>query len=175
MSAPVALEQAPPVPRRRMTNRKTLVAVLLALSLALTARMWLVEPVLVATDSMAPTMEEGSLALVLKPDPGTQRISAGTTVVFPHPEDGSTTIKRVIATGGQTVEVRDALLFVDGQEVPEPFVDHSRIDGTWFGPAVVPPGHVFLMGDNRGVSVDSRHFGTIPAENLEATVLWPWP
>jgi signal peptidase I len=174
MSAPTALEQAPPVQRRRVTQRRTLVAVLLVLSLAVAARMWLVAPVLVASDSMAPTLEEGSLALVLKPDPGAHRVSAGTTVVFPHPEDGSTTIKRVIATGGQTVELRDALLFVDGQEVPEPFVDHSRIDGTWFGPAVVPPGHVFLMGDNRGASVDSRHFGTIPAEELEATVLWPW-
>lgn len=173
-----ALSTAPPParetgPRGRPVGRRTLWAVLLGLVLVLATRIWLVEPVVVASDSMEPTMGEGSIALLLKPDPDPDRISAGTTVVFPHPEDGSTTVKRVVATGGQSVEIRDALLFVDGQEVEESFVDHSRIDGTWFGPAEVPQGHVFVMGDNRGVSVDSRHFGTVPAGTLEATVLLP--
>jgi signal peptidase I len=171
-----------PAPSRKTQARKqrgpirprTFGAVLLGLTLVLAARLWLVAPVVVASDSMEPTMGEGSVALLLKPDPDPDTVSAGTTVVFPHPEDGSTLVKRVVATGGQSVEIRDALLFVDGQEVEEPFIDHSRIDGTWFGPAEVPPGHVFVMGDNRGVSVDSRHFGTIPAEDLEATVLLPW-
>ncbi|GAA1770052.1 signal peptidase I [Kocuria aegyptia] len=170
-----------PVPTRKDESRshrgpigsRMFWAVLLGLALVLAARIWLIAPVVVASDSMEPTMGEGGVALLLKPGPDPGKVSAGTVVVFPHPEDGSTTVKRVVATGGQSVEIRDALLFVDGQEVAEPFVDHSRIDGTWFGPAEVPQGHVFVMGDNRGVSVDSRHFGTVPAEDLEAAVLLP--
>lgn len=170
-----------PVPTRKNQDRsrrgpvgaRTVRAVLLALALVLAARIWLVAPVVVASDSMEPTVKEGALALLLKPDPGTDRASAGTMVVFPHPQDGSLTVKRVVATGGQTVAIEDAVLVVDGHIVAEPHIDHERIDGTWFGPVTVPPGHVFVMGDNRGVSVDSRHFGSIPAESLDATVLLP--
>ncbi|KLU10317.1 signal peptidase I [Kocuria sp. CNJ-770] len=148
---------------------------MLGLALVLAARIWLVAPVVVASDSMEPTLGEGSVALLLKPGPDPAGVSAGSTVVFPHPDDGSTTVKRVVATGGQTVAIEDSVLVVDGVAVDEPFVDRSRIDGTYFGPVTVPEGHVFVMGDNRGVSVDSRHFGSVPAEDLEATVLLPWP
>lgn len=171
-----------PVPARKDESRtrrgpigsRAVWAVLLGLALVLAARIWLIAPVVVASDSMEPTMGEGSIALVLKPDPDPAMVSAGSVVVFPHPDDGSTTVKRVVATGGQTVAIEDALLVVDGRVVEEPFVDHSRIDGTYFGPVTVPDGHVFVMGDNRGVSVDSRHFGTVPADHLDARVLLPW-
>ncbi|MFF0990101.1 signal peptidase I [Kocuria nitroreducens] len=172
--APVPTRKKPDRTRRRPIGSRTVWAVLLGLALVLAARIWLVEPVVVASDSMEPTMGKGSVALLLKPDPDPHTVSAGTTVVFPHPEDGSTTVKRVVATGGQTVAIEDSVLVVDGRTVAEPFVDHSRIDGTYFGPVTVPDGHVFVMGDNRGVSVDSRHFGTVPAEDLEARVLLPW-
>jgi signal peptidase I len=62
---------------------------------------------------------------------------------------------------------------VDGARVNEPFVDHSRIDGTYFGPVNVPAGHVFVLGDNRAVSIDSREFGAVPLENFDMSLLWP--
>ncbi|MFF0903248.1 UNVERIFIED_CONTAM: signal peptidase I [Kocuria sp. CPCC 205316] len=172
---PVPTRQKPDRTRHRPIGPRTVWAVLLGVALVLAVRVWLIDPVVVASDSMEPTMGQRSVALLLKLDPDPAAVSPGTAVVFPHPDDGSTIVKRVVATGGQTVAIEDSRLVVDGRTVDEPFVDHSRIDGTYFGPVTVPDEHVFVMGDNRGVSVDSRHFGTVPAEDLEATVLLPRP
>jgi signal peptidase I len=60
-----------------------------------------------------------------------------------------------------------------GVPQPEPGIDHSRIDGTYFGPVTVPAGHVFVLGDNRAGSIDSRIYGSVPLGDLQATVLWP--
>jgi signal peptidase I len=92
-------------------------------------------------------------------------------VVFTSPEDGHDAIKRVIAVAGQEVALRDAVLHVDGVAVHEPQVDLSRIDGTWFGPVTVPDDAVFLMGDARGRSIDSRVYGSVPLEDVHGRVL----
>ena len=110
---------------------------------------------------------------MLKTAPPADAVTAGHLAVFRSPKDGHTTIKRVIAVGGQQVAILDAILYVDGVRVSEPFVDHSRIDGTYFGPVTVPMGRVFVLGDNRAVSIDSREFGAVPLRNFETTLLWP--
>ncbi|GAB3546179.1 signal peptidase I [Arthrobacter tumbae] len=149
------------------------VAVVLVCCLAalLALRIWVLEPLIVASDSMEPTVPEGSTVLLLK----SPSFEAGSLVSFRSPIDDALTLKRVVAVAGQTVAFEDALLVIDGREIPEPFVDHSRIDGTYFGPVTVPAGHVFVLGDNRGRSIDSRDFGAIPVHSIEATVLWPSP
>ena len=145
--------------------------VILALLLGL--RLWVVEPLAVSSTSMEPTVSRGSTIFVLKFHPSADALTAGRLVVFSNPEDGHPTIKRVIAVGGQQVAILDAILYVDGFRVSEPFVDHSRIDGTYFGPVTVPMGRVFVLGDNRAVSIDSRDFGAVPLRNFETTLLWP--
>lgn len=70
-------------------------------------------------------------------------------------------VKRVIATGGQTVEIKDGKVFVDGKELSEPYLDSQLVqngtrDGGFTGIHTVPEGRVFVMGDNRAVSHDSR-------------------
>ncbi|WP_299166628.1 signal peptidase I [uncultured Arthrobacter sp.] len=168
MSAPqhrIVAEQRQAVPVRRST-----IALILCAALAVLAvRIWLVEPLTVASDSMEPTIAEGSTVVLLKHSSA----EPGALVSFRNPVDGAATLKRIVAGGGQTVAFKDALLYVDGREIPEPFVDHSRIDGTYFGPVTVPEGHVFVLGDNRGRSIDSRDFGAIPIDSIEATVIWP--
>lgn len=160
-------------PRRLLAGRRRGAALLLGVAAVLACRAWVLEPLVVASDSMEPAVPQGSLVLLLKTGPGADGAAAGDLVVFPNPVDGHTTVKRVVAVGGQSVAIEDALLVVDGERVHEPLVDHSRIDGTWFGPVTVPPEHVFVLGDSRGVSVDSRDYGSIPLSSVEATVLLP--
>ncbi|MGF9648098.1 signal peptidase I [Pseudarthrobacter oxydans] len=144
---------------------------LIPLLVVLAVRTWLVEPFTVSSDSMEPTIPSGAVVLLYKPAAATGWIRNGVVVAFTSPADGHTVIKRVIAGEGQTVAIRDAELYVDDVAVPEPFIDHSRIDATYFGPVEVPAGSVFVLGDNRGVSIDSRDFGAVPLTAIQGTLL----
>src|SRR6478609_3365480 len=158
---------------RQGFRRKTITtAVLLAAGL-LASRLWLVEPVTVSSESMEPALPKGSTVLMFNPGPALGSLRAGDLVVFTSPEDGNAAVKRAIAFAGQTVAIEDSVLVVDGVPQAEPGIDHSRIDGTYFGPVTVPAGHVFVLGDNRAGSIDSRIYGSVPLESLQATVLWP--
>jgi signal peptidase I len=77
----------------------------------------------------------------------------------------------VVAVGGDRVALEYAVLVVNGRPVSEPYVDHSRIDGTYFGPVTVPAGHVFVLGDNRFGSIDSRVYGPVPLDAVTGRVL----
>ena len=158
--------------RQGFRGRTITTAVLLAAGL-LAARLWLVEPVTVSSESMEPALPRGSTVLIFKPGPALGSLRTGDLVVFTSPEDGNPAVKRAIAFGGQTVAIEDSVLVVDGIAQAEPGIDHSRIDGTYFGPVTVPAGHVFVLGDNRAGSIDSRTYGSVPLESLQATVLWP--
>ncbi len=147
-----------------------MLALLPALAL-LGARAWLVEPFTVSSDSMEPAIARGSVVLMYKPAAAPGTVDRGMVVAFTSPEDGHVAIKRVIAVAGQSVAIRDAELFVDGLHVDEPFIDHSRIDATYFGPVTVPAGSIFVLGDNRGVSVDSRDYGSVPLTAIQGTLL----
>ena len=60
---------------------------------------------------------------------------------------------------------------VNDEDVDEPFVDYARVNGEYFGPVRVPAAHVFVLGDNRGDSVDSRAFGAVPVAAIVGTVV----
>jgi signal peptidase I len=81
-----------------------------------------------------------------------------------------------VAVGGQTVGLEDGVLVVDGRRPPEPYVEHDAVDSVFFGPVRVPRRSVFVLGDNRADSVDSRSFGSLGREALVGRVarrLWP--
>lgn len=173
--------QCPAVFRSRRARRKAQktdgrwprllgVALIPALVL-LPVRAWLVEPVVVSSDSMEPAISAGAVVFLYKPAVAAGLVRNGVVVAFTSPADGGTAIKRVVAEEGQTVAIRDGELYVDGLAVSEPSIDRSRIDATYFGPHEVPAGSVFVLGDNRAVSIDSRDFGAVPLGSIQGTLL----
>ena len=89
----------------------------------------------------------------------------GEVVVFRSPRDQSRDfVKRVIGLPGDTVEIVDGTVYVNGLQLVEPYLD--RKDNTTMAPVEVEPGTVFVLGDNRGSSNDSRSWGPVPTENL---------
>lgn len=101
----------------------------------------------------------------------------GDLVLFEEPASGDKiAIKRVVGLPGDKVAVWDGVLFVNGERRPEPYINYQSTDSAFFGPEKVPEDHVFVMGDNRNNSLDSRFFGAVPEEKVLGKVslrLWP--
>ena len=125
----------------------------------------------VSSDSMEPTFCAGGIVVVTRHvDP--DRIARDDVVTFDSPLDGHRTIKRVVALAGQQVGLRDARLYVDGGPVDEPWVDLRTIDGVYSETVTIPAGAVYVLGDNREFSVDSRAFGPLPTSRLAGRLLF---
>jgi signal peptidase I len=98
----------------------------------------------------------------------------GDVVTFSVPDEEGVLIKRVVALPGETVEVRSGQVFVDGQPLEEHWT--TRLGGPDYPPTVVPPLHIFVLGDNRPISRDSRYFGPVPVDEIvgrACLVCWP--
>jgi len=177
-----ASKSAPPRTEETSFGRwliETVILVALAFALAQGIRAFVIQPFVIPTGSMIPTIEIGDRVLAEKvsyrffDEP-----AAGDIVVFDDPTgEHPQLIKRVIATEGQTVDVRDGSVFVDGEELVEPYTHGKPTDpGEVALPVTVPAGYVWLMGDNRPNSGDSRFFGPRPVETVKGRAFWTyWP
>ena len=154
-------------------NRSAALAVALTALVLVGLRVWVVEPVRIAGISMSPTLEKGDVVVVNKLDRTPER---NDLITLRSPQNGERTLKRVVGVGGDLVDIRDAILFVNGVEVPEPYVDHKSIDALYYGPVTVSAGAVLVMGDARADSIDSRAYGEVPLNEVTGTAvarLWP--
>ena len=156
--------------------RRTTLSVLAVVAVLLVPiRLWVAEPLRIVTESMEPTLTPGEHVLAWKVPALAPPLGRGDLVAFAH-GPGPLYVKRVVGVAGDRVALRDGRLFVNGRAVPEEYAVPDRIDSVYFGPVVVPDGTVFVMGDNRANSFDSRAFGPVARDQLRGrvvAVLWP--
>ena len=140
-------------------------------------RPFVIQPFWIPTESMVPTLEVGDRLFVNKFVYRFWEPERGDIVVFDDVDGGEDElIKRVVAVPGDRVRVVNGELRVNGELQDEPYVRVQRPNGSVYGPERVPEGHVFVMGDNRGNSQDSRFFGPVPVENIRGEAFlrfWP--
>ena len=146
-----------------------IVAIILAL------RLFIFTPLVVYGDSMYPTFHSGDYIITEKVLPCCER---GQVVVARAEIEGTqrNIVKRVAGVAGDEVEVRGGELWVNGERIEEPWRNTREGPGPDMLPTVVPDGEVFLLGDNRSTSIDSRRIGPVPLEDIRGWVIWRfWP
>jgi signal peptidase I len=151
-----------------------------AFLVAFVVKTFLIQAFFIPSGSMLPTLHEDDRVLVNKLSYDLHDVNRGDLVVFERPE-GETAgqikdlIKRVVGLPGERIEQRDGDVYIDGQLLEEPYlVDGSET--TNLDPQTVPEGHVFVMGDNRGDSMDSRVFQAIDEDLIVGRAfvrVWP--
>lgn len=163
-------------------------ALLIALAVAAIIRYLLFTPIVVDGDSMMPTLENGDRMIVNKIGYKIGNPDRFDIVVFHAPEQKDY-IKRVIGLPGDHVEYKDDQLYINGEPIDEPYLDKYKseiVEGNLTGnfkledidPTldVIPEGYVFVMGDNRRFSKDSRHIGIVNQKEIvgnTSLIFWP--
>ena len=190
-------------PGRRFVG-STPFLIFVALAVAILVTTFVIQAFYIPSESMVPTLQVGDRVFVSKFMFDGGDIARGDVIVFENPHPGELPqrsgvgevlhwlgegiglaqpenedfIKRVIALPGETIEIRDNVVYIDGKKLDEPYLTDAAIqsNGT-YGPHTVPPDSLFVMGDNRGNSADSRFgLGDVPFDKVigKAFVLiWP--
>jgi signal peptidase I len=183
---------------KKSTAREYFESIVIAVILALFVRTFVVQAFKIPTGSMENNLLIGDHLLVNKFVYGPTMtalertilpvgtIRRGEVLVFKYPEQPDRDfIKRVIGLPGETLEVRDKKVYINGAPLDEPYAHYLTpvSDGSSFhevtshdvrdryGPVTVPPGHYFMMGDNRDNSQDSRYWGFLPRDNIKGRAL----
>lgn len=180
--------------KKKSTAREWIESIVIAFILAMFIRTFIIELFKIPSGSMRMTLLEGDRILVSKlwygPKipltkfrlPGFSSPKRGDVIVFIYPEDRKRDfIKRLIALGGETVEIKDGVIYIDGKEIEDPSIKniyyYSR--GEYGGPHQkinVPKDSYFVLGDNSGSSRDSRYWGFVPKDLVigkAELIYWP--
>ncbi len=189
--------------KKKSAFRETIEAVVIAFVIAIVIRTFVIQAFKIPSGSMIPTLDVGDHILVTKfllgtpvdipftnvtlfNMPGLRKPERGDVVVFKFPQDPSRDfIKRVIGVEGDVVQEKNKQVFVNDRKLIEPYTQHvdDHVDPgdveprDNFGPITVPKGMIFVMGDNRDESYDSRFWGFVPLANVKgkATIIyWSW-
>lgn len=160
-----------------------------AVLLALVVKVFLLQAFYIPSPSMFPTLKEGDRVLVNKLSYRLHDVNRGDVVVFERPASEAPSaipelIKRVVGLPGDAVTFQNGKVFINGKQLDEPYLPDGVTTSAEFAPnrctpeapCLVPPGQVWVMGDNRNDSKDSRYFGPIPESSIVGrafVVVWP--
>ncbi len=179
----VASEPAPPTPSpisrvgRFLLNfvREFVTTVVPAVVIALFINVFVAQAMVIRGPSMQPNLYYDQRVMVEKV---TYRFAhgprRGDIITFEVPGEDEPLIKRVVALSGETVKVQNGQIFINGQPLDEPWTVNRG--GPSYPATLVPPLHVFVMGDNRGSSRDSRSFGPVAVDHIIGRawlIYWP--
>jgi signal peptidase I len=179
--------------KARAAVREFVSTALWVLIVTFTARAFVIQAFRIPSESMVPTLLKGDFLFVNKFEygpkipfthvrlPGIRAPRRGDVIVFQYPGDPRLDyVKRCIATGGQTVVIRDKQVIVDGDTLREPYAIRSDPEvlpagaapRDNFGPYTLPPGELFMMGDNRDNSNDSRFWGPVKMDLVRGRAMF---
>ena len=179
--------------QKKSLFREYLEAAIIAIFLALFIRAFVVQAFKIPSGSMEPTLLIGDHIIVNKFLYGIKapfinktiipisEPKRGDIIVFIYPvEKEKDFIKRVIGLPGEQIEIKSKKIFINGELFDDPFGVYSKSlkRNENFGPIIVPANNLFVMGDNRDHSYDSRYWGFVPFESLKGKaviVYWSWP
>lgn len=162
------------VPRQKSAFREYAEALIIAVLLALVIRTFVVQAFKIPSGSMLPTLQIGDHILVNKFIYYFTPIKRDDIIVFKFPQDESRDfIKRVIGLPGETLEIRGRQVSINGTPLNEPYAVFADgplgrgLEREHVGPLVIPPDHLFMMGDNRDRSMDSRVWGLLDMHKVK--------
>ncbi|MCK4418191.1 signal peptidase I [Candidatus Aerophobetes bacterium] len=169
--------------------KETVESAVIAFFIAFVIIIFVVQSFWIPSGSMEPNFYRGDRISAYKLFYGINNVKRGDVIIFKFPLDPSKNyIKRAIGLPGDEIDVRDKKVYVNGKLLNEPYVVHKNplickdplykrnYISDQYGPIKVPPDYLFMMGDNRDDSWDSRFWGFVPAENIvgEAFLRY-WP
>ncbi|MDR7556719.1 MAG: signal peptidase I [Armatimonadota bacterium] len=168
-------------PTVRLSIVETLDATIFAALLSLVIIVFVVQAFFIPSGSMEPTLRVGDRILVGKFAYRIWEVRRGDIIVFRYPlNPNKDFVKRVVGLPGERIEMKDGLVRINGRPLSEVYPTAlpggDRACASTYGPEVVPPEHVFVLGDNRCNSEDSRFFGFVPMRNIVGRALvvyWP--
>lgn len=143
---------------------KELIPYLIIILVVAIVRTFLITPIMVRGESMVPTLSGNEIMLLKKYDTDYERFDI---VVVNKSVEGDNLIKRVIATPGETIEYHNGKLYINDEVIDDSYAFGDTGD---FKKITLAEDEYFLMGDNRGISLDSRILGIIKKEEIEGTV-----
>ena len=160
--------------------REWIAVIIVALLSAFVIRAAVVQTYFIPSNSMAPTLEVGDRLMVYKLAFRVGQVDRGDLVVFNRPPSIENSqikdfVKRVVALPGEQIQAINGVIYVDNLPLPEEYLGENSLTAD-FDPIDVPKDHIFVMGDNRSNSRDSRSFGPINVDLLVGEVfvrIWP--